>query len=866
MDTIKITSILAKNSIDFIKHVFSLYESRVLFAIDRTGSSLEDFQSLDVQNQIIVNNDHGWLSIGHELIDSEQAAQIVFTSGTEGKAKAILLSYTNLSNVTRRLNTIMHLDSTIREYIGVPVHYSFGLGRCRAVAAAGGAFYIPPNGFNPLEIRNMLRRKEINAISAVPSLWRILLQSVDTLEGLGKYVRWIEIGSQYMSGDEKLRMKQLFPEAKIVQHYGLTEASRSTFLDISSTEGPLLESVGTITDGVSLKIGERGNICIKGEHVAIGQLSETGAFLPLTNINKWLETKDLGEIREGHLWFKGRSDDQVNIGGIKISPERLEQEVESHFHCPNQIVVAGITDQLSGMKLLLAYRFEMAEKISEIKQYIQLALQKKGVQAGSLALFPLDNFPVTDTGKIQRKKLAALYETQSSLLSSAGNIDRIALSDDESALAELWREVLGPQCAIRPDDSFTDLGGDSLSTLQVIIKMEKKGYSHEAIQAMMHGRPLLVVADHSSETHQIDNANGGSAELSKDTVLTWSLSALRGLMVGVVVLAHWGPGLWSRLFGDYESTVNTFLSPIYRMGTPGFAIVFGIGVGYYFIFNKSSGHTPEFGRRIKPILLLVLSAWLLLSGLRLVEKILDGEVVTELLLANSLYNVLCYYVLAIASIPVWRHWLNKVQRNIVHVSIAASFLAWFFHLLAISLISSAQLDNFFELPRLMLTAKYSYFRMSTAVFMGVALGYWLRQNQSIKEISHKLTLLGLGFFFSGFATTLEFLSWQQITELSIVPLSMVFIYLGIASMLLGGVVHLIHKKKATPSFAATLVNFFIVLGVLALPIYIFHGAVLPVKGILVHLGLTKTIALAVPMSCFLIILFWGWLKIYKIYR
>ena len=193
----------------------------------------------------------GWLKTKHTPIWDEDIAQVFFTSGTEGKSKAIEVSHSALADVVERLNSVMLVDCSIREYVGVPVYYAFGFGRCRAVSAVGGQCFIPQNGFDVAEISRMLRNDEINSISAVPSLIRILLKNKASIGKSGLKLKWMEIGSQYLDCYEKEELKKLFPNAKIIFNYGLTEASRTTFLDISTTSGEALESVGRVTGQVA---------------------------------------------------------------------------------------------------------------------------------------------------------------------------------------------------------------------------------------------------------------------------------------------------------------------------------------------------------------------------------------------------------------------------------------------------------------------------------------------------------------------------------------------------------------------------------------------------------------------------------------
>lgn len=857
---LKTTAIEAANSLDFLQKVFRLYDTGTLFTVARSGLDLELYPALEVTETFRAKSGGGWGQFSFATDDSDVPIQILFSSGTEGVPKPIVLSRRNISDVVKRLNTAMEPDDTIREYIGVPVTYSFGLGRVRAVSAAGGRFFLPER-FDPVQIRDMLERSEINAISAVPTLWRVVLAAPQSIGEAGGAVRWIEIGSQYMSAKEKIALRSIFPNARIVQHYGLTEASRTTFLDISRTEDALLESVGTTTPPAQIRIGNGGEICIRGDHVALGVLDDTGIVRPLMDADGWLHTKDRGEIRDGHLYFLGRLDDQMNIAGVNVSAENLERGIVDLCGCSGQIAVSSSTDLLRGDVALVAIEQTIADRRPLIEKAAEIVLAKSGVnQSGSVKTIVLDQIPVTDTGKVRRKEIRRLHESSSPdhlVEVESVSADILDLTPEEAEIRDAWRKVVG-QVAVRPDETFYDIGGDSLSAVQIGIVMEG-AFDRAVVRATLEGRSLRDVANSQREA-QNGNADTGAVPvgLPDRTTSTWSINITRALMALAVLMSHWGPGLFQRLAIGQQA--DYFLGGVYRMGTEGFATIFGIGLGFFFLpryaTDKISVH-----KRLRLSFLLVLSGLTLMAAVRILRLVLQGAEVGGLEISQAFYNILAYYVLAFATAPVWLWYLTRgtrgaIVRALIVVMLAAP-VTWAFRATL-----PGQLDSLLEWPRLMAVAGYSYFQLSALVFAGIAVGFWYSRQRNLAEAS--MTLAFSGAF--GMAITMT-VGVDVLPPNSLVTSASPFFqsllgyvfYFSLVVFLVGIFDLTLKRWNSLNRLVRGVLQILIVIGGLALPIYAFHGVVIPLKDIFSIFGLPGVAALAIPMGGFLaIMLYLGW--------
>ena len=459
--------LVARTSLDYVTLAFQMYRQRRPFVSIVSSAAVPTLPGIHIDAIIEPVGSAGWFRTPQDVISGGDLAQIVFSSGTTGRPKGIILTHNALADTTERLIAVQHLDSSVREYVGVPPNYSFGLGRYRAVAAVGGESFMPANGFDPSEIGRMLRNREINALAAVPTLLRVLIDQADLIGPAGRHMRWIEIGSQSMTRAEKERLKAIFPEARIIQHYGLTEASRTTFLNISEAPASRLDSVGRAVGATEIELSPQGCVRIRGPHVAREWIDVDGV-LPLLDADGWLTTNDLGRIEDGFLYFEGRADDLINFGGIKLVPELIEDRLRSRYASPPRLAVARIEDPLRGDGVLVATD-DVSVEVDALRILALDVLTSFGVKAGDgLQVAVMSELPFTATGKIQRRSLAEIFA-----VGIADPAQEFAADEHPSSeVLQVFRQAL-PRRTVTTDASLMSLGGDSLAHVSILSRLDE---------------------------------------------------------------------------------------------------------------------------------------------------------------------------------------------------------------------------------------------------------------------------------------------------------------------------------------------------------------------------------------------------------
>lgn len=344
----------------------------------------------------------------------EDTADILFTTGTTGLPKGVPLSFENEAAAARNINQFVGNTKDDIELLALPISHSFGLGRLRCCLSIGASIIILGSFANVKKLYRTIEEERVTGFTMVPASWRYLNKfSGDKIKEFANQLKYIEMGSAYFSAEEKQHLASILPNTRVCMHYGLTEASRSAFLEFHQ-DAAHLDSVGKSSPNTEIEVfDEQGNkllsntegeLCVKGQHVMNGYLNHT-----TTNdfFDNFFRTGDWGyKDSEGYIYLKSRKKELINVGGKKVSPIEVEEQlmkVDGVIDC----ACVGVADPegILGEVVKAFIVKDAATNITfeEISAQLQSCLE--GYKQPALYQWT-DEIPKTQNGKIQRFLLA----------------------------------------------------------------------------------------------------------------------------------------------------------------------------------------------------------------------------------------------------------------------------------------------------------------------------------------------------------------------------------------------------------------------------------------------------------------------------
>ena len=339
--------------------------------------------------------------INESSLKENSIAHLIFTSGTTSIPKGVGISHTMLEFTTKNIvNILGHLNSDI-DILPLPLYHSFGLGCVYTSITVGSTIILHKDASNLPNLLNSIKKFKATTFAAIPAtLTKFIKFENSDLKNNFSDIRLVITNSTSIPKNTIQIFREILVNGNLATYYGLTEASRSTFM-IFQEDSSRDNSVGKPAAGVSIKIDDNSNneILIKGKNVISKYWKNENADKNI--IDGWLRTGDTGFLdNENYLFLKSRKDDIINIGGEKVIPMEIE-EVVKQIPEVIDVVAFGIKNEIFGqvIKLQVIKSKESNLEKSEILIHCIKNLEKFKIPN---KIEFVEEIPKTSYGKVKR--------------------------------------------------------------------------------------------------------------------------------------------------------------------------------------------------------------------------------------------------------------------------------------------------------------------------------------------------------------------------------------------------------------------------------------------------------------------------------
>lgn len=361
-------------------------------------------------------------SLSCSSLSLDQAALILFTSGTTGQPKGVVHTHRSLRARWMSLRQCLGLTKFRRTLCLLPTHFGHGL-ICNCLfpwLSGQDLFVVPP--FKPdlvMQLGGLLDECEITFMSSVPSIWRLALKMARPPQA--RSLERVFCGSAPLSAFLWKGIQEWTKAKEVFNAYGITETGSwvagTTMPEFVPEDGligepwgavmKILKSAGTESPPCLTQecaTGEPGYVWVNTPALMKGYLGRDD----LTNqvvAQGWFMTGDIGLVDDrGLLYLRGREREEINKGGMKVYPGDVDVVVEQ-FEGMIDVCTFGYEDPLYGENVGIAVTLKMAsdEVIRNLYSWVKRHLAKYQMP---LRWYVLDEIPRTSRGKVSRAKVA----------------------------------------------------------------------------------------------------------------------------------------------------------------------------------------------------------------------------------------------------------------------------------------------------------------------------------------------------------------------------------------------------------------------------------------------------------------------------
>ena len=430
----------------------------------------------------------------------ENVALMLYTSGTTGNPKGVMLKFDNiLINVEGLDKYNMFVQEDIVLAL-LPMHHIFPLLGSGVIPLAKGATIVFLKEMSSQAMVDAFQKYKVTMMIGVPRLWEMLHQKImekinasKITKGIFKLAEKIDniniskkifkkvhdnFGGNlrfFVSGGSKLDPKIardfLTLGIKICEGYGMTETA--PMISFTPLNEIMPGSAGRILPGIEVKIADDGEIVARGRNVMKGYYKRPEATAETIDKDGWIHTGDLGEIKNGYLYVTGRKKEMIVLSnGKNINPIEIEQWIMGKTNLIQEIVVAEIDSVLTAV-IYPNFQKISEEKITNIKETLKWGVidSYNGKAPNYKKILDIrivqEEMPKTKIGKIRRFMIPEMLKGKDN--------ENIVIEEPKFEEYTMLKDYL-VKVKKKPVTPFAhielDLGMDSLDMVELLTYLE----------------------------------------------------------------------------------------------------------------------------------------------------------------------------------------------------------------------------------------------------------------------------------------------------------------------------------------------------------------------------------------------------------
>jgi long-chain acyl-CoA synthetase len=326
-----------------------------------------------------------------------EIAAILYTSGTTGLPKGVLVKHVRELEGSRFLADTLALTANDRCGLIVPISHAFGLTCMHAAVAAGAEGILVDSSFSPAPLLRALEAREATVLHGSPTLLRTLLKARP--DGLPGIRTGLVAGAPCPSD-----LLEAFDErgTRILNCYGLSETGAVTCVLADDPPAARHETVGRAAPAYEARVTD-GELEVSGPHLTPGYYRRPEETEQAFR-DGWFRTGDLAEIEDGYIRIVGRAKEIVHVGGFNVVPAEVEAALLAHPDVANAAVL-GVEDERMG-EALAAYVSLRPGADLDTKDLIAFARSRIAGYKVPYAIEILPELPLLPSGKPDRKALS----------------------------------------------------------------------------------------------------------------------------------------------------------------------------------------------------------------------------------------------------------------------------------------------------------------------------------------------------------------------------------------------------------------------------------------------------------------------------